>query len=84
MEIYPYVFFILMCFLINDELTGSRYKPVICDRLVAARFSRTIWPIFFPFLIFYCYFTYLKAHEVSWQNMKSSENIATTNVQYLE
>ena len=46
----------------NDELTDSRY---IC--LLAISYS--------SFLIFCCYFTYLKAREVSLQNMRSSENI---------
>ena len=35
------------------------------DKLVIARLSRTIWPIFCSFLIFYCYFTRLKAREIS-------------------
>lgn len=50
MEIYSYVFFILMCFLINNNLRGSRYK--LCDKLVIAHLSRTMWPIFSQFFLF--------------------------------
>ena len=45
------------------------------NKLVITRFSRTRWPIFFSFLIFCCYFTCLKAREISQQNMRNSENI---------
>ena len=62
-----------MCFypLINVELTESRY---FSDKLVIARLSRTIWPIFSSFLIFCFYFPRLKAREISRQNMRNSEN----------
>ena len=40
MEIYTYVFCILMCFLINNKLRGSGYK--LCDNLVIAHLSRTM------------------------------------------
>ena len=45
------------------------------DKLVIARLSRTIWPIFSSFFIFCCYFTRLKAREISQQNMRNSKNI---------
>ena len=47
----------------------------VSDKLVIACLTRTIWPIFFSFLIFCFYFTCLKAREISWQNMRHSENI---------
>ena len=67
---------LLLCFfpLINVELTESRYFYV-SDKLVIARLSRTIWPIFSSFLIFYFYFTRLKARGTSQQNMRNSKNI---------
>ena len=68
MEIYSYVFFILMCFLINNKLRGSRYK--LCDKLVIAHYPVQCDDIFPVFLIFF-YFTGLKSHEVSWQNMRN-------------
>ena len=40
-----------------------------------ARLSRTIWPIFSSFLIFCCYFTRLKAREVTQQNIRKWKNI---------
>ena len=45
------------------------------DKLVITRLSRTIWPVFSSFLIFCCYFTRLKAREISQQNMRNLENI---------
>ena len=47
----------------------------VSDKLVIARLSRIIWPIFSSFLIFRFYFTRLKAREISPQNMRNSENI---------
>ena len=47
----------------------------VSDKLVIARLSRTIWPIFSSFLIFCFYFTRLKAREISPQDMRNSENI---------
>ena len=45
------------------------------NKLVIARLSRTLWPIFSSFLIFCCYFTRLKAREIKQQNMRNSENV---------
>ena len=47
----------------------------ISDKLVIARLSHTIWPVFSLFLIFCFYFTQLKAREIGRQNMRNSENI---------
>ena len=68
----------MLCFfpLINVEL--QKQKADIfhdSDKLVIARLSRTIWPIFSSFLIFCFYFTRLKACEISRQNMRNLENI---------
>ena len=60
--------------LINVELTETDIFYV-SGKLVIARLSRTIWPIFSLFLIFCFYFTRLKAREISRQNMRNSENI---------
>ena len=60
--------------LINVELTETDIFYV-SGKLVIARLSRTIWPIFSSFLIFCFYFTRLKAREISQQNMRNSENI---------
>ena len=47
----------------------------VSNKLVIARLSRTIWPIFSLLLIFCFYFTHLKAHEISCQKMRDPENI---------
>ena len=47
----------------------------VSKKLVIARSSRTIWSIFSSFLMFYFYFTHIKAPEISRQNMRNSENI---------
>ena len=47
----------------------------VSDKLVIAYLSCTLWPIFSSFLIFCFYLTRLKAREISWQNMRNSENI---------
>ena len=47
----------------------------VSDKIVVARLPRTIWPIFPSFLIFYFYFTWLKARKISQENMRNSENI---------
>ena len=47
----------------------------VSDRLVIARLPCKIWSIFSLFLIFSCYLIRLKAREISWQNMRNSENI---------
>ena len=69
--------FIVVFFpLINVELHQQKADIFHdSDKLVIARLSRTIWPIFSSFLIFCCYFTRLKAREISQQNMRNSENI---------
>ena len=59
--------------LINVELQQQNFHD--SDKLVLARLSRTIWPIFSSFLIFCCYFTRVKAREISQQNMGNLENI---------
>ena len=67
--------FIVVFFpLINVELQKQK-ADISHDKLVIARLSRTVWPIFSLFLIFGCYFTRLKAREISQQNMRNSENI---------
>ena len=69
--------FILVFFpLINAELQQQKADIFHdSDKLVITRLSRTIWPIFSSFLMFCCYFTRLKAREISQQNMTNSENI---------
>ena len=47
----------------------------VSNKLVTARLTHTIWPIFSSFLIFCCYLTRLKTGEISQQNMKFTENI---------
>ena len=46
------------CFypLIHVELTENRFFLCFSNKLVIARFSRTIWPIFSSFLIFWFHF----------------------------
>ena len=68
----------MLCFfrMLNVELQKQKaYIFHDSDKLVIARLSRTIWPIFSSFLIFCCYFTCLKAREISQRNMRNSENI---------
>ena len=36
----------------NIELTENRYLYYVSDKLIIARLSRTIWPMFSSFLIF--------------------------------
>ena len=48
----------------------------VSDKLVIARLSRTICPIFPSFFIFCCYFTNLKSRETNRQNMNNLENIS--------
>ena len=69
--------FILVFFpLINAELQQQKADIFHdSDKLVITRLSRLICPIFSSFLIFCCYFTRLKAREISQQNMTNSENI---------
>ena len=43
----------------------------VSDKLVMAHLSHT-------FLIFYCYFTHLKARKICGQNMRNLENIGHT------
>ena len=47
-------------------------KPVITC------LPRAIWPKLFSFLIFRCYFVRPKSCNLSWQNIKNSENISYT------
>ena len=47
----------------------------VSDKLAAERLRQTLGPIISSFLICCCYFTCLKAHEISWQNMRNLENI---------
>ena len=47
----------------------------VSKKLVIPRSSHTIWSIFSSFLMFYFYFTDIKAPEISRQNMRNSENI---------
>ena len=62
--------------LINDELTGSKVDILpVSDSLVIERLPRAIWPIFSSFPIFCCYFTNIKDCEITWQNMRNSENV---------
>ena len=65
-ELYCCVFSLDKCWI---TVTESRYFHD-SDKLVIAHLSCTIWPIFSLFLIFCCYFTRLKAREISQQNMK--------------
>ena len=61
---------------INVELQYQKADIFLdSDKLVIARLSRTIRPIFSSFLIFCCYFTRVKAREITQQNMRNSENI---------
>ena len=69
-------FIVVFFSLVNVELQQQKADIFYdSDKLVIARLSRTIWPIFSSFLIFCCYFTRLKAREVSQQNMRNLENI---------
>ena len=56
----------------NEPIKDILY---VRNKLIIAPLSRTVWLMFSSFLIFYCYFTRLKAREVSWQNMTKSEII---------
>ena len=59
-------------------MQASDYERIInydWPKLVIARLSHTVRPIFSLFLIFCFYFTRLKACEISQQNMRNSENI---------
>ena len=47
----------------------------VSDKLVIARLSCTVWPIFSSSLIFCFYFTRPKAREISQQNMRNSQNV---------
>ena len=47
----------------------------VSDMLVIAYLPGTIWLSFGSFLIFCCYFTRLKAHKISRQNVRNSDNI---------
>ena len=69
--------FIVVFFpLINVELQEQKADIFHdSDKLVIARLSHTIWPIFSSFLIFCCYFNRVKAREISQQNMRNSKNI---------
>ena len=57
--------FIVVFFpLINVELQSQKADIFHdSDKLVITYLSPTIWPIFFSFLIFSCYFTRLKAQQ---------------------
>ena len=43
----------------------------VSDKLVITYLPPTIWPIFPLLLIFFSYFTCLKAREISWENMSN-------------
>ena len=58
--------------MLNKKKTDIFY---VSKKLVIARSSRTILSIFSSFLMFYFYFTHIKAPEISRQKMINSENI---------
>ena len=57
-------------------LSNIKMSQNIITRIVAtASLPHTIWPIF-PFPLIFCYyFTRLKVHEISLQNMRNLKNI---------
>ena len=69
---YSYVF---LLHLITDELTKLDISQV-SDKLAIQRLPCTIWPMFSSFFIFSCYFTRLKAHEISRQSIRNMVNIS--------
>ena len=68
---------VIVVFLSFDECWINRKADIfyVSDKLVIAGLSHTIWPMFSSFLIFCCYFTRLKAREISRQDMRNLENI---------